>query len=359
MDSLEDMELDDHEPPTPQQQQYPNQQGGGAGGASGSMFDQTSQQPGQRMTPLNVNVSAAMQHQGLRTSTPTTPSAGHQTLSQNPMVSSVNTPTLNAQPLQTTVSGQRDPTSAGAGMDQDMSGMHGLSMDMGDQMMQDSGGPGGAGRWNMDMGTSGDMANLTIDEPGRRLFANSKTAPTQRQGGGAGGGARAGGAGNLTHQQQLQQAIQSGQLPGNDQDLARRLQLQQMHNAALAMGGFQQEVKPFRCPVIGCEKAYKNQNGLKYHKQHGHQNQQLKENEDGTFSIVDPVTSIPYPGTVGMEKEKPYRCDVCGKRYKNLNGLKYHRQHSPPCNPDLKLNPANINVAGAGLLDLQDTPGVF
>jgi len=95
--------------------------------------------------------------------------------------------------------------------------------------------------------------------------------------------------------------------------------------------------------------------------QHGHQNQQLKENPDGTFSIVDPATSIPYPGTVGMEKEKPYRCEVCGKRYKNLNGLKYHRQHSPPCNPDLKLNPVavpqmpngmqamNVNVAGAGL----------
>ena len=38
-----------------------------------------------------------------------------------------------------------------------------------------------------------------------------------------------------------------------------------------------------------------------------------------------------------MEKEKPYRCEVCGKRYKNLNGLKYHKQHSPPCNPDLKM----------------------
>lgn len=24
-----------------------------------------------------------------------------------------------------------------------------------------------------------------------------------------------------------------------------------------------------------------------------------------------------------MEKEKPFKCDVCGKRYKNLNGLKY------------------------------------
>lgn len=58
-----------------------------------------------------------------------------------------------------------------------------------------------------------------------------------------------------------------------------------------------------------------------------------------------------------MEKEKPYKCDHCGKRYKNLNGLKYHKTHSPPCNPDLKgnmsmpinTNAVNANVAGAGL----------
>lgn len=24
-----------------------------------------------------------------------------------------------------------------------------------------------------------------------------------------------------------------------------------------------------------------------------------------------------------MEKEKPFNCETCGKRYKNLNGLKY------------------------------------
>ena len=32
-----------------------------------------------------------------------------------------------------------------------------------------------------------------------------------------------------------------------------------------------------------------------------------------------------------MEKHKPYKCDACGKRYKNLNGLKYHKNHSPQC----------------------------
>jgi transcription factor SFP1 len=86
----------------------------------------------------------------------------------------------------------------------------------------------------------------------------------------------------------------------------------------------------------------------------------LHENGDGTFSIVDPDTQAPYPGTMGMEKEKPYKCDVCQKRYKNLNGLKYHKTHSPPCDPDL---PANKNLSqnmstvpnpghlGAGLSD--------
>ena len=38
-----------------------------------------------------------------------------------------------------------------------------------------------------------------------------------------------------------------------------------------------------------------------------------------------------------MEKEKPYGCETCGKRYKNLNGLKYHKAHSPPCNPEQRL----------------------
>jgi hypothetical protein len=64
----------------------------------------------------------------------------------------------------------------------------------------------------------------------------------------------------------------------------RETQPRPMQNGALQTG-------TNRCPVIGCEKAYKNQNGLKYHKQHGHQNQHLKENDDGTFSIVDPLIS--------------------------------------------------------------------
>lgn len=88
------------------------------------------------------------------------------------------------------------------------------------------------------------------------------------------------------------------------------------------------EYKPYKCQVIGCDKMYKNQNGLKYHRLHGHQNQTLKENPDGTISIINPESNTPYLDGTGMEKDKPYRCEVCGKRYKNLNGLKYHRGHT-------------------------------
>jgi transcription factor SFP1 len=66
--------------------------------------------------------------------------------------------------------------------------------------------------------------------------------------------------------------------------------------------------KPFKCPVPGCDKAYKQQNGLKYHRLHGHCNNRAREG-----SQTD--------GDDGREtlEEKPYGCYVgagCGKRYK-------------------------------------------
>lgn len=50
----------------------------------------------------------------------------------------------------------------------------------------------------------------------------------------------------------------------------------------------QKDERPFQCPVLGCTKTYKNQNGLKYHRLHGHQNQTLRENSDGTLSVINP-----------------------------------------------------------------------
>jgi len=237
IDTLEDMEMDDigdglapiEEAPLP----FSPQQ---------SQFNQNQTQ----LPSLNINLANTLQHQGLRTSTPTTPSVSQQfNLQNNPTVSSVNTPTLGTMPLHNTQS-RSSPDSSHPGtpaeLDMDFSnnfnqsmmgmGMQGLDMNFGNMNFQ-TGIPGFDG---------------TIDQPGKRLFSKQGAALTQ---------------------QQLQSAFKNYQLGGNDQsELAKRLREQQlMSGANIPQMPFPEEIKPFRCPVIGCEKAYKNQNGLKYHKQ--------------------------------------------------------------------------------------------
>ncbi|KAK4054743.1 hypothetical protein OIV83_000667 [Microbotryomycetes sp. JL201] len=73
-------------------------------------------------------------------------------------------------------------------------------------------------------------------------------------------------------------------------------------------------MKPYACTTPGCTARYKQANGLKYHRLHGKCNirngSMLVNSED--------------------DEEKRYVCHSaeCGKRYKNLNGLKYHYAHS-------------------------------
>ncbi|WPH04908.1 transcription factor sfp1 [Acrodontium crateriforme] len=327
-DNLDDMDMDEGTPgpqmPPPQGSQFQPQPQFGR------------QQP--RGPAVNVNLANAFQGQGMQT--PTTPRAsqGGMGLPNNPTVSSVNTPTLGTQmSLQTATPESSMPGTPAEPSEIDYSQLGNMDYS---QLMQ--------GNFDFNsLNLNGNMigSSGTIDDPAKRLLSKP-------------------GQGN--------KGFPNPAL-ANNSELAKRIRENQLLNGLAGVGGFVgEEIKPFKCPVIGCEKAYKNQNGLKYHKQHGHQNQQLKENPDGTFSIVDPATSIPYPGTVGMEKEKPYRCEVCGKRYKNLNGLKYHRQHSPPCNPELKQNggaiPAmvnnniqgmSVNVAGAGLMGINEGMGAY
>ncbi|XP_004930555.1 juxtaposed with another zinc finger protein 1 isoform X1 [Bombyx mori] len=63
-----------------------------------------------------------------------------------------------------------------------------------------------------------------------------------------------------------------------------------------ALGPVAQE-KPFACPVPGCKKRYKNVNGIKYHSKNGHK-------KDGKV-------------------RKAYKCQ-CGKSYKTAQGFKSH-----------------------------------
>jgi transcription factor SFP1 len=184
-------------------------------------------------------------HQGFSTpSQPGTPIGSGRPLSlqNNPTVSSVNTPTLMANPLQNSQF-RNTPDSSGPGtpaeMDESMMGGFGdLSMQnntMGQNQNQFA-------RFN---GNNNDMVDLCIDEPAKRLFSPS------------------GGLGSPNAHFKL-----SGAQYGPNSDIARRIREQQLLAGVPDTTTIlpNEEPKPFRCPVIGCEKAYKNQNGLKYHK---------------------------------------------------------------------------------------------
>ncbi|EXJ62143.1 hypothetical protein A1O7_02576 [Cladophialophora yegresii CBS 114405] len=320
MDTVEDMEMDDidgADETTPP----PNLYTQNAQASPQTSFAAPSQQP---QIP-QLNTSMMQGHQAYRQSTPNTPVATGRNAARfqgNTSSTLMANPMQQFQDLQTGYRGTPDssaPGTPGEMADGMMDGMDDMSMQ---NIALYNGLPNGMGGYGF--GMNNDMIDLCIDEPSKRLFSTANQGISQAQ----------------TTQQQIQNRLGTGQYAANS-DIARTIRERQVA-AGLPDTTTNilphEEPKPFRCPVIGCEKAYKNQNGLKYHKTHGHNNQRLHENGDGTFSIVDPDTQAPYPGTMGMEKEKPYKCDVCQKRYKNLNGLKYHKTHSPPCNPDLQIN---------------------
>lgn len=191
-----------------------------------------------RAPSLNIGMASAFQNQqAFNTSTPTTPQPGqNMQLGNNPTVSSVNTPTFgqtasrNVSPPDTAAPHTPGELDLSYNFDSSNSAFNG-------QMQQSD---------NYGFGDGSNLgsndAGLCIDEPAKRLLS--------KQGGGAGFG---GFKNNLANSQFA-----------NNSELAKRLREQQL------MSGFGfpgEEAKPFRCPVIGCEKAYKNQNGLKYHKQ--------------------------------------------------------------------------------------------
>ncbi|KAH8682171.1 hypothetical protein BX600DRAFT_35691 [Xylariales sp. PMI_506] len=272
-------------------------------------IQQTRQMFGQERPQLQLNLNgldaASMTQQALRTPQPSTPGASGFGFQNNPTVSSVNTPTLTTQ--------QPRVNANSSGSEDELSTL-GNNMNLND------------------FSAFGNNLQYFIDDPAKRLYSPNNASAQQR-----------------LQQQMAQFGLDQSQFG----DITDPQQLAVLQRAIGANPGAfvmpPEEDKPFKCPVIGCEKAYKNQNGLKYHKQHGHQSQQLHENGDGTFSIVNPETHAPYPGEMGMEKEKPHKCEYCNKRYKNLNGLKYHKLHSPAC--EIAAQAAGLKAAlaaGAG-----------
>ncbi|KAI1789873.1 hypothetical protein LXA43DRAFT_892050 [Ganoderma leucocontextum] len=106
--------------------------------------------------------------------------------------------------------------------------------------------------------------------------------------------------------------------------------------------------KPFKCPKVNCNKSYKQANGLKYHMTHGSCNFAPPKDLEHLQELLASKRSEKAAATGGegdvtlsdaelreVEKEaerrlRPYACGVgdCQRRYKNMNGLRYHYQHS-------------------------------
>jgi transcription factor SFP1 len=208
MDAVADMEMDD---------------------AIGTMelddqrMHQTRQLFGQQQRPqLNMDTSGLTQ--GLRTSQPTTPAAASFGFQHNPTVSSVNTPTLTTQHQQ--LPQQRHSQNVDD-MDEDIPGMPmgGGNTDIGD----------------VSFGNGNADSSFCINDPAKHLFSPNGALPQ----------------GNRTIQAQLAQ-LGLTQAQMNDPQ-ANTILMQRLQSMMMS-----EEHKPFKCPVIGCEKAYKNQNGLKY-----------------------------------------------------------------------------------------------
>jgi transcription factor SFP1 len=255
LDTMDDMELDDpmgDADAATSQLFSPQLREGGQGGFGNS--NQGSQ----------LNLGMLPSHQGFNTpSQPGTPigSARPLSLSNNPTVSSVNTPTLMANPLQNSQF-RNTPDSSGPGtpaeIDESVVGGFGdLTMQqnmMGQNQVQYGRYPG-----------NNDMVDLCIDEPAKRLFSPN------------------GGMGTPNAHFKL-----SGAQYGPNSDIARRIREQQLLAGVPDTTSIlpNEEPKPFRCPVIGCEKAYKNQNGLKYHKAVSIREQPL---------MISPSNILPFP----------------------------------------------------------------
>ena len=244
IDSLQDMDMDLDDSSLAQPIDFEQQQYHVSEQPRMTQRSQFGQPPSSRVPPLNLNTANLLQqHQGLRTSTPTTPIGPGRTAQiyqHNPTVSSVNTPTLSAHPRH-----QQQYVST---PDSSVPGTPG-EPDFGSGFVPIGGQPYMQDPWQFngnlyDLGNGHDMLDLCIDEPAKRLFHNSNKKYAK---------------------QSSSSQLGDGQYSENS-ELARTIREQQRLAGVpdpQADGGVP---KPFHCPVIGCEKAYKNQNGLKYHK---------------------------------------------------------------------------------------------
>ncbi|KAF7329075.1 hypothetical protein MKEN_00168000 [Mycena kentingensis (nom. inval.)] len=124
--------------------------------------------------------------------------------------------------------------------------------------------------------------------------------------------------------------------------------------AALSNASILLPHKPFRCPKPNCSKSYKQANGLKYHLTHGSCSfapakdveavramleRKRVAQASANISEEEPVSAPSQASPTQLSQAeinevearmRPYACGIgdCTRRYKNMNGLRYHYQHS-------------------------------
>ena len=241
MDDAPDMEMDDETLPstTDFQSQYPNQP---------RMMQRShfGQPPSAR---LRLEIGSPMgSHQGLRKSQPTTPVASGRRANMyqnNPTVSSVNTPTLTTHPLQQqqymNTPDSSAPGTPGDPVPEVITSY--INMSIGNNQRAIHGQYQGIGGYGF--GNGDGTLSMCIDDPAKRLFSLD------------------GGFNHPPHSSLSK--LGDGQY-AEDSEIARTIREQQRIAGVSDSQTDGAVPKPFHCPVIGCEKAYKNQNGLKYHK---------------------------------------------------------------------------------------------
>lgn len=249
MDAVQDMELDDDALPAAAnlQSQYAMQNQPRM--IQRSQFGQPSPARLPRLDLDVLSMGNPLSHQGLRNSQPTTPVASGRRgnlYQNNPTVSSVNTPTLTAHPLQQQQY-MNTPDSSAPGTPGELSSdfvndYGNMSMENNQHMMQSQ----YQGFRGYGFGSGNEMLDLCIDDPAKRLFSLDAGLKSQQR---APSSSRLG----------------DGQY-AEDSELARTIRETQRMAGVPDTQTEGAVPKPFHCPVIGCEKAYKNQNGLKYHK---------------------------------------------------------------------------------------------
>ena len=206
-------------------------------------YDTTRMRPG----PINSHLANAQAYSTPHNTNPSTPATARITpTNNNPMVSQVNTPSFTTSTTATAsknASKVNSPLPAAApGPNLDTGMMNTLDNEFGNLDFSQ------VGAFNNVANT--DMFDLTINNPARALFSeNGGINAAQAQLFGFVNGASTNpdnhGGAMQPPQMQMQHEGMSGPAPPID-----------------PYGG---EERPFKCLVVGCEKAYKNANGLRYH----------------------------------------------------------------------------------------------